>query len=476
MRAITSWFLVCAGLLSSGPAFAEEKPNPMNAEIWEGKLQAAPGIALRLVLKITRADDGLHAKLDSPDQGAKDLPVEKIAIAEGKLTFTMPAIRGAYTGTLDASGSKATGEWTQGGAKLPLVMEKVEKASELKRPQEPKPPFPYKAEEVGYDTEGGKVHLAGTFTIPDPATHKGPYPAVLLISGSGPQDRDEALLGHRPFLVLADALTRRGIAVLRVDDRGVGGSTGDTMKSTTEDVAGDVLAGVKWLRARKEVAPKRVGLIGHSEGGLVAPMVAARTPDVAFIVLIAGPGLPGDEIVVRQGELIARAMGKTDDKELAKSTALQRALLDIAKTEKDAEAIKAKARPLLEKAIAEMTPEEKKASGGAAALDGRLAVLATPWFRFFLTYDPRPTLRKVKCPVLALNGEKDLQVPPKENLAEIARALAAGGNKHVETRELPGLNHLLQTARTGSPAEYATIEETMAPSALRLIGDWILAR
>jgi pimeloyl-ACP methyl ester carboxylesterase len=262
--------------------------------------------------------------------------------------------------------------------------------------------------------------------------------------------------------------------VLRVDDRGVGGSTGNTAKSTSDDFAGDVRAGLAFLKTRPEIDPKRLGLIGHSEGGIIAPMVATRSPDIAFIVLMAGTGLPGEEILYLQGQSILKAMG-ADEKALKQQLDVQKRLFEIVRTETDEKAIEAKSREAVKKLI-ESLPEDlrKEQAGIEALIDSQLAMIRTPWFRYFLTYDPRPTLAKVRCPVLALIGEKDLQVPPKENLAQIESTLKTAGNPRVTVKVLPGLNHLFQTCKTGAPAEYAQIEETIAPEALAAIGDWIL--
>jgi pimeloyl-ACP methyl ester carboxylesterase len=337
----------------------------------------------------------------------------------------------------------------------------------LNRPQEPKKPYPYDEEEVGYENKRDGVKLAGTLTLP---RGKGPFPATLLITGSGPQDRNESLLGHKPFLVLADYLTRQGIVVLRVDDRGVGGSTGSVPDSTTENFAADVTAGIEFLKTRKEIDPKQIGLIGHSEGGLIAPMVAAQNGDVAFIVLMAGTGLTGEEILYLQGALILKAGGASAE-QLAKQRATQEGMFKILKEEKDPATAE---KRLHEELSRNLTEEAKKKSEQAIAAQIKRA--NTPWFRYFLTLDPRPALRKVKCPVLALNGENDLQVPATENLREIEAALKAGGNKDVTIVSLPKLNHLFQTSETGSMSEYAKIEETIAPVALKTIGDWILKR
>jgi pimeloyl-ACP methyl ester carboxylesterase len=321
--------------------------------------------------------------------------------------------------------------------------------------------------EVTYRNDAAGITLSGTLTAPSGA---GPFPAVILISGSGAQDRDETIFQHKPFLILADALTRQGIAVLRVDDRGVGGSTGSVSKSTTEDFAGDVLAGIALLKSRSEIDARKIGLIGHSEGGLIAPLVAARSDDVAFIVLMAGTGLPGEDILLMQGQLIAKVMG-ADQKGLEKQRNLQTSLFKVMKTQTDSQKVAAELRQAFKSSLSEA--DLKKAGDIDKLIDAEVKKVESPWFRFFLTFDPRPTLAKVRCPVLALNGEKDLQVPPKENLAEIEKALKQAGNTHVTTRELPGLNHLFQTCKTGSVAEYGVIEETIAPSALKAIGEWV---
>jgi pimeloyl-ACP methyl ester carboxylesterase len=283
---------------------------------------------------------------------------------------------------------------------------------------------------------------------------------VLLITGSGPQDRNESAAGHRPFLVLADYLTRHGIAVLRADDRGFGRSTGTFSTATTADFATDAEAGVAYLRTRREVDANRIGLIGHSEGGMIAPMVAARDHAIAFIVMMAGTGVSGDDVLVAQNILVAEAMGATHEQAEAQGARI-RALTDIVKSEPDNASRERKMRELL---TGKVPP---------AQIDGQIRALNTPWFRYMLTYDPAIALKKVTCPVLALNGELDLQVPPTQNLPAIRAALDAGGNKHVQIEPLSGLNHLFQTAKTGSPLEYAQIEETISPVALDIITRWI---
>ncbi len=452
---------------------AADAPVTINGkeQVWEGKLSVGAGMQLRLVFHLLKDDAGKYTgTFDSPDQAAKSLKLDSVTVEKRKMIFEAKALGAKYEGKVDQSGTEAVGEWSQGEAKIPLTIKLVANATEAKRPQTPKPPFPYKNEFVSYSNKAGKVNLAGTLTIPQ---GKGPFPAAIMISGSGSQDRDETLFEHKPFMLIADTLTRRGVAVLRLDDRGVGGSTGTPATSTTDDYAGDVLAGVQYLKTRPEINGKKIGLIGHSEGGVIAPIVATRSTDVAFIVMMAGTGLPGDEIIYLQGGLIAKSLGAAEPL-LGWNKKAQKRLVEIVKSEPDNAKAHAKLTAAVKDLVAEhpdQKPKTREVVGEVLA--AQLKTLESPWFRYFLTFDPRPTLQKVKCPVLALVGEKDLQVPPQENLTEIERALKKGGNTRVTVKELTGLNHLFQTCQAGSPSEYARIEETVSPLALKAIGDWV---
>jgi uncharacterized protein len=288
------------------------------------------------------------------------------------------------------------------------------------------------------------------------------------------------VFGHRIFLVLADHLTRQGIAVLRSDDRGVGESEGIFQEATSRDFAGDAAAAVAYLRARSEIAPDAVGLVGLSEGGMIAPMVAAESDEVAFIVLMAGPGLTGEEILRLQADLISRAMGVPAEQRRA-NRVLQESMFPVVKEEEDMERRRARIGEVLEDFLDGLAESERRAMGVTPEtregwITSQKSTAGGPWFRFFLVHDPRPVLRQVGVPVLALNGELDLQVPPAENLGAIEAALREGGNPDFTVRELPGLNHLFQTATTGAPMEYAQIEETMSPKAMDMVARWILER
>ena len=447
-----------------------DKGNEKITGIWLGKL-AVSGIELRIVFRIHEDNGILKAVMESPDQGANNISVDTVVFTNDTLRLEVPSVRGFYEGRVDEAFTSVKGKWYQNGAAFDLQLTKTDKLNLTESNDEPKPPFPYNSEDVAYKNKENKITLAGTFTFPKKA---GPFPTVLLIPGSGKQNRDEELLGHKPFLVLADYLTRRGVAVLRVDDRGVGGSTGSFTGATTADFAGDVLAGVEYLKTRKEVNKKEIGLIGHSEGGLIAPMVAAKTKDVAFIVLMAGPGVSGDTILYMQTKLIEKAVGSSEE-EAERVANINYKMYQVVKNGKDSSETVEKLRGLFDRFYSGLSKARKEQIGNPDIQFIRVEkTLMNPWFKFFLKYNPEPVLEKVKCPVLAINGTKDLQVPYKENLTAIKMALKKGGNKNFEIKELPGLNHLFQTATTGSPLEYARIKETIAPEALKTIGDWIL--
>jgi pimeloyl-ACP methyl ester carboxylesterase len=426
---------------------------------WMGTLDTG-AVKLRVVFHIANTENGLTSTLDSPDQGLMGMATSSITRNSSSLKIEVQKVSGLFEGKIAPNLASIDGNWSQGGGTLPLVLKPVKDTAELepKRPQNPVKPYPYHDEDIFYENKAQNITLAATLTIPQ---GKGPFPGVVLITGSGPQDRDESLLGHKPFLVLSDYLTRHGIAVLRADDRGVGKSTGIFAKGTTADFATDAEAGVAYLKTRPEIDSHKIGLVGHSEGGVIAPMVAARNKDVAFIVMMAGTGVPGDQILPAQREAIEIAMGKSPE-QAAKNAVNEKEMLQLVETEKDDAALQ---KELREKMAGDV-PE--------AQIGLQISQITSVWFRYFLTYDPATALRKVTCPILAINGSLDKQVLPGQNLPPIRKALADAGNQHAEVDELPGLNHLFQTAKTGSPTEYSTIEETMSPVALEKMATWIL--
>ena len=436
---------------------------------WEGTMEI-PGMLMNFMVDLTYEDGTWSGTMDIPMQGAKGIPLSGIKVSGADIEFALADVLGdpIWKGILEEG--KIVGTLTQSGMSIPFHLGR-EKVTGPTRPQEPKPPFPYDEEEVTYNND--EIILTGTLTLP---RQGGPYPAVLLITGSGPQDRNEEIFGHKPFLLVADYLTRAGIAVLRVDDRGVGGSTRGSRRPTSADFVQDVLAGVGFLRLRPEIDPQRVGLIGHSEGGMIAPMAAAESDEVAFIVMLAGTAVPGMDILLEQTKLITRAAGATEEQLQAQWEAQYDALLQ-ARAGADSILVWKAVRTLIEVQTNRLPEDQRPADEVLDAQSTQeTSRVLSPWFRFFLDFDPRTVLRTVHVPVLALNGELDLQVPPYQNLPEIEATLRQAGNNDVTIREFPGLNHLFQTANTGSPAEYAMIEETMSPVVLEAVRDWILER
>ena len=438
---------------------------------YEGKLKIQVQ-ELRLVLKVSENADGTtSATLDSPDQGAKDIPVSKINITPDSLKFECAVIGAKYFSEIIKDSGYVKGNFTQGGMSLPLNLFVVEKPSEVKRPQTPTPPFPYNSEDVVFENKDFNIKLAGTITYPKDGNH---FPAVVMVTGSGPQDRDETLMNHKPFLVIADYLTRNGIAVLRFDDRGTAKSEGYFSAATTIDFASDAISAVEYLKTRKEINIDKIGLIGHSEGGLIAPFAANQSDDISFIIMLAGTGVPGVEILKLQTELILRANGMEETKikeQVESSSKAYQIIID----EPDSAKAYQKLKDLYKEEMSKLSDEEKsKPENTPEMFERTTRQILSPWFRLFLKFDPRPYLENLKIPVLALNGELDLQVEYKQNLPEIEKALKSGGNTKYTIKSLPGLNHLFQRAQTGGVNEYAKIEETISPDVLKIMSEWIL--
>jgi uncharacterized protein len=459
------WFAAMSLLILSASAHGAPPSTPAGS--WLGTLDAG-AFKLRIVFHVKSSSDGvLSATMDSPDQGARGIPVDKVSYIKPTLRIEMPKMGLVYESTLD--GDRLTGTFTQGGKVMPLTCARTADTLEpRKRPQNPQRPFPYREEDVqvqvpehyGSVRANVLIPLAGTLSLPP---GKGPFPAVLLISGSGPQDRDETLFEHKPFLVLSDALVRAGIATLRFDDRGTGKSGSSQVGLTTLDLAEDVRAELAYLVTRPEIDRRSVGLIGHSEGGTIAPIVAATSTTPKFLVLLAGTGVPGFDVLHTQGPAVMRAAGMPEPV-IAHVQQNNDKIYQLMMHEPDPAKLEAGVRAALK--------DDPDALPVALATVNRKTV---PWMRTFLALDPAPYLKKVKVPVLALNGERDLQVDVS-NLAHIEQALTEGGNKHVTTKRLPGLNHLFQHSATGAPSDYATIEETLSPEVIALVRDFVLAQ
>lgn len=439
------------------------------AGTWNGILKVQ-GMQLSLVFHINKTEKGFSSTMDSPDQKAFGMPVTTTNFENSKLIIAIANPRIEYEGILGTDGI-IIGTFKQSGQSFPMNLSKGKVEKEvIKRPQEPKKPYSYYTEEVVFENKSANINLAGTLSIP---TKEGVFPAVILISGSGAQNRDEELLGHKPFLVIADYLTKNGIAVLRFDDRGTAMSKGNYATATTLDFATDVEAAVLYLQTRNEIDQKKIGLIGHSEGGMIAPIVASKSKNVSFIILLAGTGIPGDELLLLQQELIGRASGISEN-DLTKIKLSNSEIFNIVNKATNPDQMRKDITDQINKSI-KSDPESKIPEGISESdfIDIQVSQLLSPWMQFFIKYNPALALEKVKCPVLALNGDKDMQVPSKVNLEAINKALKKGGNKKFITKELPNLNHLFQECKTGSPQEYSEIEQTFSPLALTEILNWI---
>ena len=442
---------------------------------WEGKLNV--GVELRVVFHIKDSSNGsLTTTADSPDQSAYGMPCNSTSVKENEITIEMEKLNASYTGKL-VNDSTIEGIFTQ-GADVGLILKKVEKPLVIKkpnRPQTPQPPFQYNIDEVEYDNADKTVHLGATLTYP---RGRGPFPVAILITGSGQQDRDETIFGHKPFAVIADHLTKNGFAVLRVDDRGTGKSTGEVMSATSEDFAKDVMTSIDYLRTRKEIDATKMGLIGHSEGGIIAPMVAVQKKDIAFIILLAAPGEKVLDLMTEQNGAYLRSTGITDEASqqymlLYKNilTAVSNYNDSVSQKRAAAEKLNAWCSATNENVMKELGLYEKE--DREKYLAAMIPALNSPWFRYFINFDPAFYLQKLSCKVLALNGSKDIQVVSKSNLPGIEAALKKSKARIYEVKELPGLNHLFQPCEKCTVNEYSELEETFSPEALKVIADWL---
>ena len=411
---------------------------------------------MEMAFNIKAAENGYSATLDVPAQGTFDVPIDKTVFHDNHLQMTLSAMGAIYSGVLKEG--TIEGEFTQRGMAFPLNLEKGTKESQQARPQDPKPPFNYRAEEVTFTNKKEGNTLAGTLTIPD---GDGPFPALVLVSGSGQQNRDEELMNHRPFWVIADYLSRRGVAVLRYDDRGMGGSTGEVLNATSMDFSYDAEAAFDYLLNRKEINASQVGILGHSEGGIINFMVAERRSEVAFLVSLAGPAVNGIEVLKEQQAAILRAQGMSEEMVQFSGNANAQ-MFDIIEASND----RVEADTLLRQLLKGWGYNEE-------LTEQTVGQMASPWMYYFLKYDPTDAIVKTNCPALLLNGSKDLQVIASQNLPAYEKIIAEHGKTNLTLRELPDLNHLFQHCETGSPTEYVEIEETISPEVLEAIVEFV---
>lgn len=431
---------------------------------WHGKLSLPAG-SLTIVFHIKHTEQGTYvATLDSPDQGTKDIKTETTSFQDSTLTVQIPIIHASYKGKLNAD-QTITGTFTQ-GMPLPLNLTKGE-FSGPKRPQEPQPPFPYKVEEVSVKNTQDGITLAGTLTLPEKGSK---FPAVVLVTGSGAQNRDEEIMGHKPFLVISDYLTRNGIAVLRCDDRGTAASQGDYASATNEDFAKDTEAALNYLRSRKEINTRKIGIIGHSCGGTIAFDIAAKDPNISFIISLAGAAVRGDSLMLKQVELISKSQGMPDPVWQTMKPSVRHRYSLLQQTDKSADEIR---KEVYADVTRTMSAGQLKDLNTVQQLSAQINSMTSPWYLHFMRYDPTASLKKIKCPVLALNGEKDIQVDADMNLTAIRQHISENGNKNVTIKVYPKLNHLFQTCEKGTLAEYGQLEETINPEVLKDMTEWI---
>jgi uncharacterized protein len=454
MKKINHLFPFLILIIASNLLVAQTKADKI-AGAWKGTL-ITPNGKLDLIFTITSENNGIATKLDVPLQGAKGIPATSSVFRNDSVIIQYTMMRAVYKGVYNHDSLTMDGIWVQNGYTLALKLRPSQESNAIKRPQEPPKPYTYNEEQVTFNNTAAQIKLAGTFTWPKNKTN---CPVAILISGSGPQNRNEELLGHKPFLVLADYLTKNGIAVLRFDDRGVGESTGSFTSATTSDFATDVEAALAYLQTRKEINKNKIGLIGHSEGGMIAPMVASRSKNVAFVVLLAGSGLYGADLLALQSAYLSRASGM-DEKQIAENMALNKKIYQLILNNSTGYVDSIKA-------------ELKNKGLSKRDISEQLEVLDSPWYKYFLGLDPALYLTKTTCPLLALNGKKDLQVPYKENLEAIEKIMKKNGNKAYQIKSYEDLNHLFQHCNTGLPSEYAEMEETLSAEVLKDISDWI---
>jgi len=436
---------------------------------WYGQIDVQ-GSKLRISFHVNEKDKTYATTMDSPDQMAFGIPTDETIVLNNNITISLKSMMIVFNGRLNKDIIKGT--FSQGGMDFPLILSHKKITKEKKKPkfQEPTKPYPYKSEEITFvNKKANNITLSGTLTLPK--NIKKPVVAIL-ISGSGPQNRDEEILDHKPFLVLADHLTNNGIAVLRYDDRGVAKSEGTQNNATSADFATDVEAAITYLQTRKDIDTSKIGLIGHSEGGLIAPMVAANNDNVAFIVLLAGPGVNGAEVLKTQTKKAFELAGLTK-KHIDFNNKVSEEIYNMVKIENDNNKLQINIIDYLNE-VKKVAPDSYAKELTDTAIKIQAKTISSPWMTYFIKTNPKEFLNQVNCPVLAINGSKDIQVIADLNLSGINSALKH--NDDVTVKKLEGLNHLFQTCETGAVNEYAKIKETFSPKALQIISNWINKR
>jgi alpha/beta superfamily hydrolase len=440
--------------------------------IWEGKMNA--GVDLRMIFHISQdVSKNFIATIDCPDQGLKDINVSSLQLKNDSIHLEIPQFQASYTGKL-SSDSVITGMFYQ-TMSLPLNFKKISKVAIKNRPQTPVGPLPYKSEDLVYTSEDKSITYGATITIP---VGKGPFPTALLLTGSGQQNRDEEILGHKPFAVIADHLTRNGFIVLRVDDRGMGNTTGDILSSTTRDFSNDAIVSLNYLKCRKEVDKNKIGLIGHSEGGMIAQIVAAERKDINFIIMLAAPGEKTLKLMSEQNEAFLTKVGLPRESITAYLDLYNTIMISILKSGKDS--VTGNVKTIVDtwtaktkKNIVITTTGIRDEKSKSDFINQCVNQVGRPWFKYFLNYDPAPIIKKITANVLAVNGNKDIQVIAKTNLAGIETALKNGKSESYKVIELEGLNHLFQECNKCTVSEYDQLEETISPALLEIISKWL---
>lgn len=462
--------IIVIGVLSAGLKAAGQERF---TGIWEGRLPIRD--SLPIVISISSPEKGKwSAYMDSPDQGAYELKADTIYAAGDSLFISMRSLNASYSGKL-LNDSTIAGNFKQ-GLKVPLTVRKVKQRTIRVKYQTPQPPYAYAVKEISFKSKDDSITFSGTLT--HPKDEKKTYPAILLLSGSGAQNRDEEIMGHQPFHVLADYFTGKGFAVLRVDDRGTGASTGKYETATSEDFMQDAEAAVDYLRSLKFIDNKKIGLMGHSEGGLIACMLAAKNKNIDFIVLLASPGIPSIDMMAEQNIAILKANGISDStaEEYGK---IYRMLATTVVNSPDTASARIACKEKFDQWIAQQSPQTIREMGFKDAARQNIFLkrfikdISTPWFSYFLKIDPASYISRLNCKVLALNGEKDVQVVAEPNLNGIREALRKSRSRSYEVTSMPGLNHLFQHCKKCTPEEYGKIDETFANEAMITISNWL---